>query len=227
MIEAHLSPAIEAPKGAEQFFYPLVSAQMEIEPDASKWLASGPAGDPYVEERALRHVQECFEAALVELESIDVWEVEYDASGRLPGLDVPVVAYIDIIGEHKKKGPVIWDWKTGGTKPDNFQLETYAALLMTEGSKTYDGFPFKGRYVMISPSYESSTRHVDLSSVSPTEVGAKYQEAYEAMTKKIYKTNHGFGCRFCFHQDNCRVNAGPLSARANYYDRSHEDGFEF
>lgn len=227
MIEHSFSPAyaglVLKPEG---FFYPLIERQLKIEPDTSKWLAGGPKDSPIVEGKALQMVSDCFERALEFLEDIDVWEVEYDASGRLPGLEVPIRAFVDILGEHKKKGPVIIDWKTGSTKPDNFQLETYAALLNNHFNPELYGYGWRGRYAMLSPAYKSTTRFVDLSATDPREVGLKYQAVYEKMKAKLYQTNAGFDCKYCFHQLNCRVNAGP-TARANYYDRSHEDGFPF
>lgn len=232
MIEEYLSTGSDTLLPAEDFFFPLIERQMLIEPDLSKWLAGGPADHPITEERALQRARECFEKAVEELEHVDVWEVEYDASGHLPGLDVPIKAFLDIVGEHDKKGPVIWDWKTGSTKPGNFQLETYAALLKVPGLAGSDhpftehgSLPFHGRYVMLAPG-SSNARHVDLSTVDPAEVGAKYQVVYEQMKQKIYKTDHGFNCRFCFHQENCLVNAGP-TPRAKFYDKAHEDGYPF
>lgn len=213
---------------AEDYFYPLIEKQMLIEPDTSKWLAGGPKADPIVEEKALARVSECFSKALEELEDIEVWEVEYDASGRLPGLSVPVKAFVDIIGEHKTKGPVILDWKTGSTKPDNFQLVTYAALLKVEGlfaAHAWKSSDWHGRYVMLAPG-ASNTRYVDLSEVDPAEVGKKYQAVYDEMQAKIYKTNAGFMCKFCFQQDNCMVNSG-ITERTKFYDRSAEDGYPF
>lgn len=212
---------------AGQVFYPLIERQMQIEPDLSKWLAGGPETAPIKEERALEQVRVCYEKALEELDQVDVWEVEYDATGRLPSLEVPIKAYIDIVGEHKTKGPVILDWKTGSTKPDNFQLETYAALLVDNGFG-YDGNMiggWQGRYVMLAPG-TPNTRFVDLSDVSPAEVGAKYQRVYEKMQKKIYKAEPGFGCRFCFNQENCLANKGP-NPRTQYYDKSAQDGIPF
>lgn len=211
---------------AASFFYPSIEKQMQIEPDLTKWLAGGPETAPITHEKALQRVVDCFEKAVEELDAVDVWEVEYDASGRLPGLSVPIKAFVDIVGEHKTKGPVIWDWKTGSTKPDNFQLETYAALLMSEKSKTYDGFGFKGRYIMISPTYTSTTRYVDLSEVDPEEVGKKYQKVYDRISDKHYEAKAGFNCRFCFQQENCLVNKG-VNKRTAYYDRSAEDGYPF
>ncbi|HEY6020366.1 MAG TPA: PD-(D/E)XK nuclease family protein [Candidatus Paceibacterota bacterium] len=216
-----------APK-AEDFFYPLIQRQMQIEPDLTKWLAGGPETAPITHEKALQRAVECFERAVEELEAIDVWEVEYDASGRLPGLSVPIKAFIDIIGEHKTKGPVIWDWKTGSTKPDNFQLQTYAALLrhtFDENSNMWQAGG-QGRYIMISPTYTSTTRYVDLSEVDPEEVGKKYQAVVDRIEGKHYEAKAGFNCKFCFQAPNCLANAG-MTERSVYYDRSKEDGYPF
>lgn len=225
MIEYHLDPRHPDSPDAESYFYPLIEKQMLIEPDLSKWLAGGPEAAPISHERALQRARECFEKAVEELDDIEVWEVEYDASGRLPGLEVPVKAFVDIIGEHKKKGPGIWDWKTGSTKPDNFQLITYAALLKENDSLPFTTEDFKGRYVMLAPG-APNTRYVDLSKVDPAEVGAKYQKVYEQMQAKIYKSNAGFNCRFCFQAPNCLVNAG-ITERSVYYDRSADDGYPY
>lgn len=231
MIEEWIaSPGGSAPRPlAEVHLYPLIEKQMEIEPDVSKWLAGGPKDAPITHEKALQRATDCFEKAVEELEDIDVWEVEYDASGRLPGLSVPIKAYVDIIGEHKKKGPVILDWKTGSTKPDNFQLETYAALLRYNAhshSKKIYSSEFRGRYVMLSPTYTSVTRYVDLSEVDPEAVGKKYQAVYDRMQAKHYETKAGFNCNFCFQQENCLLKAG-ITNRSVYYDRSERDGYPF
>jgi len=210
---------------AEDFFYPLVSAQMLIEPDTTKWLAGGKKGDPVSEDKALQKVKDCYERALEFLDDIDVWEVEYDASGRLPGLEVEIKAFVDIIGEHKKHGPAILDWKSGASKPkNNFQVETYRARLMLD--KKYRWAKIKtGLWAMLDPK-ASVARPIDLSAVDPAAVGARYQKAYDGMKAKAYKANKKFGCKFCFHQDNCLVQAGP-TARSLHYDRSSIDGIPF
>lgn len=221
--------AIEARLAGEPFdttsrFYELVSNQMRIEPDLSAWLAGGPADAPITHDKALQRAVECIERADDFLSDIDVWEVEYDASGRLPGLEVPIKAFVDIVGEHKKKGPVIWDWKTGSTKPNNFQLITYGALLMVDNP--WDpALDWQGRYIMLAPG-AANTRYVDLSKVDPEEVGTKYQEVYDQMKAKVYKANAGFDCRFCFQAENCLANKG-MTERAMYYDKSADDGFPF
>lgn len=205
-------------------FYQLVENQMRIEPDLSTWLAGGPEHAPITHEKALQRAVDCLEKAEEFLADLDVWEVEYDASGRLPGLEVPIKAFVDIIGEHRKKGPVILDWKTGSSKPGNFQLETYAALLYTDPSK-YGRLDLRGRYVMLAPG-APNTRYADLSKVDPAEVGAKYQKVYDQMKAKVYKANSGFDCRFCFQAENCLANKGTTE-RAMYYDKSADDGYPF
>lgn len=212
-------------KPMEEYFYPLVRSQMDIDPATEGWLSGGPEDNPITHEKALQRAVDCYERALQELEAIEVWEVEYDATGSLPGLEVPIKAFVDILGEHKTKGPVMWDWKTGSTKPDNFQLETYAALLK---SKPITGLPrlFKGRYMMISPAYKGNTRYVDLSGVKPEEVGKKYQAVYDRIKGKHYEAKAGFNCKFCFQADNCLVNKG-MTKRAMFYDKSEEDGYPF
>lgn len=207
-------------------FYELVEKQMRIEPDLSKWLAGGSELAPITHDKALARAVECIERADDFIADLDVWEIEYDATGNLPYLEVPVKAFIDILAEHKKKGPVIIDWKTGSTKPDNFQLETYNALLDNNvfAQAEYSVTDWKGRYVMLAPG-GANTRYVDFK-LTPEEVGRKYQAVYDQMKAKVYKANAGFDCRFCFQAENCLANKG-MTKRAVYYDRSADDGLPF
>ena len=215
----------------ESIFYPLIEKQMLIEPDLNKWMSGGSQSDPIVKDKAVQLGKDCVEKALTFLDDIDVWFVEYDASGNLPGLVVPIKAFVDVVGEHKKHGPSIVDWKTSASKPkDNFQLETYKALLdvkdVGELGRDFRLADIKtGLWAMVRPT-ASKARPVDLSKVDPAEVGAKYQAVYEAMNKKIYKTQQSFNCKFCFHQDNCLLVAGRTD-RAKYYDKAHEEGLPF
>lgn len=207
----------------EQIFYGLVREQRKIEPNVDEWLAGGSTSDPVTRGKALQLAKDCHEKALEWLDDLDVWEVEYDATGTLPGLSVPVKAFIDIIGEHKKYGPSIIDWKSGATKPkNNFQLETYSALLR---QPEHQMFPPTGLWAMLAPK-ASQARPIDLSQVNPAEIGAEYQRVYDLMQRKRYKADVKFGCKFCFHQENCRDKAGPTD-RAKYYDHSAEDGVPF
>lgn len=203
----------------QSIFYELIEEQMKIEPDTTKWLSGGSEDDPIIEDKALTRAQECFDKAIDFINEIEVHQVEADISGRLPGLTPEIKAFADILGEHKKHGPIILDWKTGSSKPKtNFQLETYRALTIKRDYKT-------GLWAMLAPG-ASKARPVDLSDVSPKDVGEKYQAVWERMQRKLYQTNAGFGCRFCFHQDNCKLNAGP-TRRARYYDKSEQEGMPY
>lgn len=234
MIEDNLSGEMaESLKTAEQYFYPLIQKQMLIQPDTTKWLAGGPEKDPVVEEKALQKVKDCFERALEFLEDWDVWEVEYDASGRLPGLEPEVKAFVDIIGEYKGKkkrwhGPGIIDWKSGSKKPkDNFQLETYSALLsdVKFASMNHRGGPFNGFWAMLDPN-ASEARPIDLSAVDPAEVGAKYQKAWRGMKSMQIQANKAYMCKMCFNKDSCMEYSG-ITPQTIYYDRSHIDQPKF
>jgi hypothetical protein len=230
MVEYHLDPKNPATPVAEDFFYPLVREQMKIDPIDVNWLAGGSADAPVIRKRALDLVKRCFENALVFLEDIDVWEVEYDATGALPGCEVPIKAFI---GEHKKYGPVIVDWKTGKQKPkNNLQLETYSALLSQPSISGNDhpftehgSLQFTGLWAMVNPD-AAKARPVDLSNVDASALGARYQAAYDSIKGKKWKANAGFHCRFCTQSPNCLVEAGPTE-RAKKYDRSEEDGYPF
>lgn len=214
---------------AEDYFYPLVRKQMLIEPDTTKWLAGGPKDDPIVGDKALQMVRDCFDRALEFLDDIDVWEVEYDASGSLPGLSVPIKAFIDVVGEYKGKkkkyhGPMIVDWKTGSKKPDDFQLQTYGALIATGGSPRAYSTGFSGMYAMLAPK-ASEARPIDLSGIDPAAVGNRYELArrkMEAMMIEPREDRNKWKCGMCFHQENCMPWAG-VNNRTVYYDRSKFD----
>lgn len=234
MVEAHLEDKMfraqskHAPDWqpkAEDYFFPLISAQMRIEPDLSKWLAGGSKKNGFITgDLALQRVKGCYERALEFLGDLDVWEVEYDASGPLPGLSVDVSAFVDIIAEHKKYGPTIVDWKSGSKKPSNaFQLETYAALLP---NTDYRDFKYTGLWAMLAPG-AAVARPIDLSAVDPAEVGAKYQKVRTAMEAmqieaKEQDGKKNFMCKMCFNAPNCVAYSGPTK-RSIYYDRSRHD----
>lgn len=172
----------------------------------------------------------CVENAFKFLEKMDVWHVEHDATNRLPGLSVPIKAYVDIIGEHEDHGPIIVDWKSSAAKPKNdLQLETYAALLRMTQSDPYDpDVGFNGYWAMLRPDAKPKTdkaRFVDMSNLDIEALGLRYQKAYEAMQAKQYQATSKF-CDFCTQKPNCLAQSGPTK-RALYYDKSETDGIPF
>lgn len=224
MIEDHLTG--KEVKPAEEYFYPLIQQQLKIDSDDINWLAGGSADDPVIRDKALDQVKRCFEAALIFLGDIDVWHVEYDATGLMPGCEVPIKAYIDIVGEHTKHGPVIVDWKSGKSKPkNNLQLETYSVLwnaVQECNNKMVD----IGLWAMINPDAPNARPVKGLSQVDASALGARYQAAYDAIKDRKWQSNAGYHCRFCTQAPNCLIEAGP-TARALFYDKSEEDGYPF
>ncbi len=216
-----------------EIFFKLVEDQMKIDPDDVNWLSGGPVDNPTIRGRALEIAEQCVGNAIIFLEDMDVWEVEYDATGMLPGCEVPIKAFVDIIGEHKKHGPCIVDWKSGKQKPKtNLQLETYASLLSQPSISGNDhlftehgSLAFRGLWAMLHPE-ASKARPVDLSNVDASALGARYQKAYEQIKKKVWKPNPGFDCKFCIMAPNCNVES-PMTERSNYYDKSSEEGIPF
>ena len=211
-------------------FYPLIAKQMEIDPDHRGWLHARTGENIVQGQAAIDLGRRCVDNAVKFLKDMDVWEVEYDASCELPGLEVPVKMYIDIVGEHKKHGPLIVDWKSGKKAPKSiFQLEVYKAGVLQHGF-TDAGF-FNGWWGMLHPEGEPKTargRLKDLSHVTPEAIAERFQKAYDGMKKQIYKANVIFGCRFCTMQDNCLAKHFPnRPERAVYYDHSSADGKPF
>lgn len=213
----------------EDIFYPLVAKQMKIDPVDVNWLSAGSLDNPTIRGKATELGKRCVENAVAFLEDIDVWEVEYDATGTLPGCEVPVKAFIDIVGEHKKHGPVIVDWKSGKSKPkNNLQLETYAVLLnnprrfIERNSPEFD----IGLWAMLNPDASKARPVKGLGQVDVSALGARYQAAYDGMKGKLYKAVPGYGCKWCIMAPNCLFEAGPTN-RAKHYDKSAEEGFPF
>lgn len=220
----------------EDVFFPLVRAQRKIEPDTTQWLAGGPKDAPFMGQKVVDMGKQCVENALKILEKVTVYEVEYDATGRLPNLEVPVKAFIDIVGEHEDLGPVVLDWKTSASKPKNdLQLRTYSALLRVPALDGNDhpftehgSTKFNGYWAMLRPDASPKTekaRFVDLSEIDVEGLGLRYQAAYDKMKNKEYPALSSF-CNFCTQQPNCLAQSGPTE-RATYYDKSETDGIPF
>lgn len=213
----------------EDRFYPLIEKQLKIDPVDVNWLAGGSQDDPIIRDKAVELGKRCVDNAIKFLDDIEVWEVEYDASGMIAGCEVPIKAFIDIVGEHKKHGPVIVDWKSGKNKPkNNLQLETYAVLL-NENGYGRDGNMVQfdtGLWAMVNPDAPNARPVKGLTEVNALALGERYQAAYDDIKQNKWKASAGFHCRFCVMAPNCLVEAGPTQ-RARFYDKSDEDGYPF
>lgn len=198
----------------------------QIEPDTSLWMHGGSKDEPVIEERALKLAQDCVERALEYLEDFTVWGVEPDITGRLPGCDVPIKAFPDLIGEHRKNGPLIVDWKTGTTRGNRLQLETYNALCMVPRAvdlpfTEHASLIFKGQFIMLNPKAGNS-RPLELKE-TPESMGARYQEAYEQIKRGGFPVLPSTRCDWCDMKPNCKTMSGATK-RATYYDTPEKDG---
>lgn len=205
------------PYDVRQNIYRLVADQMKTDPDVDNWHhGTYPEGEPAVKENAIKLAEDCIQEAYrwLDEEFEEIAMIEADVTGNLPGCELPIKGYVDVLGVHKKHGPVIGDWKSSASKPkNNFQLQTYAALLMEQGVTRYE----KGMWFMLRPG-TSRARPVDLSNVDPAAVGAKYQETYEKIKAGVFPTEHSnWNCRTCVQDLNCSVRS-PKTERSNYYD---------
>lgn len=212
----------------EDLFYSEVERLIGIEPDTSLWLHGGSKEEPVIEDRALALALACSQAAEEFLKDVEVWEVEPDITGYLPGCSLPIKAFPDLLGEHKKHGPVIIDWKTGKSKPkDNFQLETYNALLKNPDLPVHGPFAsrhrsdYKGLWVMLNPDAPKA-RPVELVK-TPKEMGAMYAEVERKIKLGAYPANVQYNCRFCDQIQNCKTKSGA-NDRTRYYDTPEKDG---
>jgi len=224
-IEYSISPY--ATRTVDSFFHEEVVKARLIEPATSLWLHGGSKEAPVVEGLALEQARACSEAALEFLEDMEIWEVEPDITGHLPGCSMPIKAFPDMIGEHKKHGPVIIDWKTGSSKPkDNLQLETYNCLMkhgemVHTSSPTMSSVEFKGLFVMLKPG-TSKARPVKLIE-TPESMGQKFAEIERRIKANAWPAIPQFNCRFCVMRPNCKLGGG-VTERSAYYDRVEHDG---
>jgi len=195
--------------------YRLVAEQMETDPDVDNWHSGTYLGEPAAKENALKLADDCITEAYrwIDEEFTSITMIEMDLSGFLPGCEVEIKGYADVLGEHKKHGPCTVDWKSSAQKPaNNFQLETYRALELMQGIDRYK----TGLWAMLRPG-TSRARPVDLSKVDPAEVGAKYQKIYDRIKSGIFPTQAGWACKICVQDVNCALKAADKQ-RSRFYD---------
>lgn len=198
-----------------------VESALKADSDMDNWLAGGPKDDPIIKNKALSLVEDCLSEAYSFLSECEVRSetIELDVSGSLPGCTRPIKAYIDLLGVHKKHGPVIIDWKSSSVKPKNsFQLETYRALLMQKGG--YEEFD-KGLWVMLRPG-AAKARPISLAHVTPEVVGQAYGIVESRIDRRIWNAKPDFMCDFCEQKPNCSLMSG-----SNEWDTSGDDGIPF
>jgi hypothetical protein len=201
-----------------------VESALKADADMDNWMAGGSKEDPIIKAKALALVEDCLATAYEFISGVEVVEgsVEMDISGRLPGVNRRIKAYVDALVIHPKHGPMIIDWKSSSSKPkDNFQLKVYRSLLMgPDMSGDYREFT-KGKFVMLRPGV-SDARPVDLSDVTPESVGAEFAKVEAKIDRRIWNAKPAFMCNFCSQKINCSLMSG-----SNEWDTSEEEGIPF
>jgi len=206
----------------ETIFNDEVMSARKIEPDTTKWLHATVNDVPVIEERALKLARDCVEYAIEWLEDFTAWQIEPDWSGTLPGCTMQIKAFPDLIGEHKKHGPLIVDWKTGKTRGQRMQLETYNALnVYCAHHLRGKGYTPRGMFVYLNPEAQKS-RPISLT-MTPSDLGKVYGEYERKIKAGAFPAMPGFMCDFCTMKPNCKTKSGANS-RTLYYDTPTKDG---
>lgn len=134
--------------------------------------------------------------------------IELDVSGKLPGCDVEIKAYLDrVFWDPVLRQLVIVDIKTGKKPPKTpDQFGTYAALLKVK----YDvdvtmGAPFMNRRAALGTPF-------DLTEYTPQFVGEIFAAAWKQVQSGYFPAN-GFpgACFICDVKSSCAAQNGPLA----------------
>lgn len=210
-----------SPAQITEVFYAEVTKLMTINDDVDAWLAGGSPEDPTIKDKATAAVLQAVGNARTFLKDVRVQHVELDVTGFLPGCELPIKGYVDMLGEHTKRGPLIIDWKSGNTRPANtFQLETYRALLMQRGMDEWK----RGMHVMVQKPLTSRMKDVDLTQVDRETIGRVYQGVADSLRESVWPARADFTCKFCTQKHNCSLMSGK---RDNPYDKAHEQGIPY
>lgn len=146
--------------------------------------------------------------------------IELEVSGRLPGCEVEIKAYLDrVFWDPTFSKLWILDLKSGKRPPKTpAQFETYAALLrVMYGVQVDMGVPFMNRRGGLGKPY-------DLSEVSPGDIGAVYggawAQAQENIRTGVWEADTA-NCFICDTSASCYAKGGPLSARFDPADPAY------
>ncbi|WP_327719854.1 PD-(D/E)XK nuclease family protein [Streptomyces sp. NBC_00490] len=185
----------------------------EREDDESKWRSSKTEPIEVWRSMGLQFVQ-----AYIEWRERSPWEIwiapdgqpaiELDVSGKLPGCDVEIKAFLDrVFWDPVMKKLVIVDIKTSKKPPKTAaQFGTYAALLKVK----YDvdvtmGAPFMNRKAALGTPF-------DLAEYTPEFVGEIFAAAWKQIQSGYFPANGFPGeCFICDVKSSCAAQNGPLA----------------
>jgi putative RecB family exonuclease len=204
----------------ETYFDAQIHKAREAEPNENAWRRSQAEDIETWRRIGLQFVQ-----AYIDWRERSPWEiwttpdgqpaVELDVSGKLPGCEIEIKAYLDrVFYDPVFKKLEILDLKTGRRAPKNAdQFGTYKALLLAkyEIDLPIHGVPFMNRKATLGKPY-------DLSEYTPEYVGEIFGRAWEQI--KGYAAAGNFpadtsDCFLCDVQAACAAVGGPL---AHLYD---------
>lgn len=209
----------------ESCFNAQLAEAEEREEDTRKWRQSQTEPIEVWRRMGLQFVQ-----AYIDWRERSPWEIwttpdglpaiELDVSGRLPGCEVEIKAFLDrVFWDPVMKKLVIVDLKTSKKPPKSpAQFETYAALLKAKyGVDVHLGVPFMNRRAALGTPF-------DLSEVTPEAVGAVYGKAWEQIKGYMAAGNFPADTSDCFLCDTraaCYAQRGPLSWRYDPADPAY------
>lgn len=215
MVLADMKEDFNAADAWNAFFDAQLTEARDKEENESVWRKS--ASEPI---RVWRTMGLQFVQAYISWRERSPWEIwtapdgepaiELDVSGRLPGCEVEIKAYLDrVFWDPVLKKLVIVDLKTSKKPPKNAdQFGTYKALLKAKYGVDADlGVPFMNRKGTLGTPY-------DLAEYTPEFVGDVFGEAWEAI--KAYMADGDFpadtsDCFLCDVKAACHAQNGPLS----------------
>lgn len=203
----------------DAFFDAQLAQAEEYEEDINKWRSSKTEPIETWRTMGLQFVQ-----AYIDWRERSPWEIwtapdgfaaiELDVSGRLPGCDVEIKAYIDrIFWDPILKQLVIVDLKTSKKPPKSAdQFGTYAALVAQKyGTPVRMGVPFMNRRGTLGVPF-------DLTEYTPEFVGEIFGKAWQDIEGYMKAGNFPADTSDCFLCDvkaACHALNGPL---AHLYD---------
>lgn len=146
--------------------------------------------------------------------------IELDISGRLPGCDVEIWAFLDrVFHDPILDQLVIVDLKTSKRPPAKAdQFAVYAALLEVKYKvRARLGAAFMNRRGTLSSPWA-------LADFTPEAIGEVFADAWKKIQAGSFPANPGKACFLCDHSAACAAVGGPL---AREFDPDHPDNIPF
>lgn len=138
--------------------------------------------------------------------------IELDVSGHLPGCEIEIKAFVDVVFHDPVFDQlIVVDKKTSKRPPSSAdQMATYGALMAV---KWPEAVPALGAAYMFRKGTLAAPW--PLLAYTPEAMGELYQQAWEQIQRGDFTANPGDACRICDVSSSCAAKNGPL---AHIYD---------